>query len=48
MGGLLPGESRMGLVQTRIKRHRWHPKLLKTYDALLLSVGWRRFQLLAD
>jgi ribosome biogenesis protein BMS1 len=44
LGGLLPGESSMGMVQMRVKRHRWHPKLLKTGDALLLSIGWRRYQ----
>lgn len=44
LGGLLPGENRMGLVQMRVKRHRWHPKLLKSGDALLLSIGWRRYQ----
>lgn len=44
LGGLLAGESRLGLVQVRVKRHRWHPKLLKSGDAMLMSVGWRRFQ----
>jgi len=28
----------------RVKRHRWHPKLMKSGDALLLSIGWRRYQ----
>jgi len=46
LGGILAGESQLGQVQVRLKRHRWHPKLLKSSDALLLSVGWRRFQTL--
>merc|ERR1712137_540137 len=44
LGGVLPGEGQFGFMQVRVKRHRWHPKLLKSGDALLLSVGWRRFQ----
>lgn len=45
IGGLTPTELRFGLLQVRIKRHRWHKKILKTNDPLVLSLGWRRFQI---
>ncbi|CCD25469.1 GTPase BMS1 NDAI_0F01500 [Naumovozyma dairenensis CBS 421] len=46
MGGLLPTEMKFGIVNARLRRHRWHKKILKSNDPLVLSLGWRRFQTL--
>ena len=44
LGGLLATELRFGIMNVRIRRHRWHKKILKSQDPLILSLGWRRFQ----
>lgn len=44
LGGLGPGEDRQGCMRLRLKKHRWFPKILKTKDPLIFSIGWRRFQ----
>lgn len=44
IGGLLQTEERFGFLNVTIRRHRWHKKILKTNDPLIMSLGWRRFQ----
>jgi ribosome biogenesis protein BMS1 len=44
LGGMLAGEETLGYSHSRLKKHRWHPKPLKTNDPLVFSLGWRRFQ----
>ncbi|XP_074316267.1 uncharacterized protein LOC141652621 [Silene latifolia] len=46
VGGISLAEENVGYMQARIKRHRWHKKVLKTRDPIIVSMGWRRYQTL--
>ena len=47
MGTLSPQELNTNcFIHARIKQHRWHKKVLKTRDPIIVSLGWRRFQTL--
>lgn len=43
-GGLLANETAMGFITARVKKHRWHKRILKSQDPLIFSIGWRRYQ----
>lgn len=44
VGGISLSEENVGYMQVRLKRHRWHKKVLKTRDPIIVSIGWRRYQ----
>lgn len=44
LGTFLISEKGMGVIQGKIKRHKWCKRILKTNEPLIFSVGWRRFQ----
>ncbi|XP_010673096.1 uncharacterized protein LOC104889551 isoform X2 [Beta vulgaris subsp. vulgaris] len=44
VGGISLAEENVGYMQVRLKRHRWHKKVLKTRDPITVSMGWRRYQ----
>ncbi|XP_026430720.1 ribosome biogenesis protein BMS1 homolog isoform X1 [Papaver somniferum] len=44
VGGISPEEENVGHMQARLKRHKWHMKLLKSADPVIVSAGWRRYQ----
>ena len=39
VGGVSAAEEGVGFMQLRFKRHRWFPKILKTRDPLVFSIG---------
>jgi ribosome biogenesis protein BMS1 len=38
-GAVAPAEAGTGFLRLRLKRHRWFPKILKTRDPLIFSIG---------
>ena len=39
VGGLASGESALGFVRARVKRHRWHKRVLKSNNPIIFSVS---------
>ncbi|TNJ28620.1 Ribosome biogenesis protein BMS1 [Giardia muris] len=47
LGVTLPGEQQYAYITAKIKKHRWHAKILKTGNPVFVTCGWRRFQTIA-
>ncbi|EUD64759.1 hypothetical protein C922_04903 [Plasmodium inui San Antonio 1] len=43
-GGLQTYEEKESMIHCRVKKHRWFPKVLRSNDPLIISIGWRRYQ----
>ncbi|SCM03752.1 asparagine and aspartate rich protein 2, putative [Plasmodium chabaudi adami] len=43
-GGLQSYEEKDSIIHCRVKKHRWFPKVMRSNDPLIFSVGWRRYQ----
>ena len=37
-------ENQLGFIKIRFSKHLWFPKISKTNDPVILSIGWRKFQ----
>ncbi|KAF9762612.1 Ribosome biogenesis protein bms1 [Nosema granulosis] len=44
LGVLNVSETTETVLQGKVKKNKWHKKLLKTNEAYIFSLGWRRFQ----
>ncbi|KAL0216692.1 hypothetical protein P9112_008876 [Eukaryota sp. TZLM1-RC] len=41
---IMERDSDLGPVWTKVRKHRWYNRLLKSNDPIVISIGWRRFQ----
>ena len=41
---ILTQYTNFGFIRARIKRHRWQRKIFKSYDPLIISIGWKKYQ----
>ncbi|KAI3911257.1 hypothetical protein MKW92_029630 [Papaver armeniacum] len=44
VGGISFEEKDIGFMQARLKRHKWHMKLLESAEPVTVSAGWRRYR----
>ncbi|BFU20078.1 ribosome biogenesis protein bms1, putative [Entamoeba histolytica HM-1:IMSS-B] len=47
VGGVLRSEEQLTVMQALVLKHRWFPKLVKSKEPIVVSVGWRRYQTIA-
>eukprot|EP00834_Sanchytrium_tribonematis_P001962 NODE_53_length_30760_cov_1.203712.p3 type:complete len:922 gc:universal NODE_53_length_30760_cov_1.203712:15846-18611(+) len=48
VGGVHSNESQLGFVECQIKKHKWYPQVLKSNDPVIVSMGWRRMEVMPN